>query len=58
MDKEGIEIMEKIVHWTLIGAKIKLGEAKRQVALHEEFIKNMEEKIEKIKGVDLNGKKR
>ena len=48
MDKETRKIMDEILHWMLIGAKIKLAEAKKQVTLHEKFIKDMEEKKEII----------
>ena len=55
MNKEEMKVMEQIFHWMVIQAKIKLSEAKRQVALHEEFIKNMEQKKEEL--ID-NGKER
>ncbi len=48
MEKEVRKIMNEILCWTIIGAKIKLADAKEQVVVHEKFIKHLEEAKEKM----------
>lgn len=43
MQKETAEIMENVLHWLIINAKLKLADARKQVVAHEEFIKYLEE---------------